>query len=330
MIYNLRKKFIMISAGSVSIVFAVIFGIIYIVTTTQLNQTMDMLTDVISENNGMFPKFEEIQNTPPPPKFPQRKIFSPDTQFSTRFFTIWTDETDTIIKINRKQILSVTEKQAQEYAILALKNNKPRGWISNYRYKVEKTEQGKRIVFVHGEMNRGTTLRLLYSVFAVMVGSFIIILLLIIFISKTAVRTAAESYEKQRQFVTDANHELKTPLTLILSNLDIIEAEIGENEWLQDIRSEGNRMGILINQLVTLSRMDEDTAKISPLEFAFSDMVADVVSEFSNLAMEKNKHLSASIQPGLRYVGDEGLIRRLLSIYWTMLSNTVTRKEKFL
>lgn len=72
-----------------------------------------------------------------------------------------------------------------------------------------------------------------------------------------AVHPIAESYDKQKQFITDANHELKTPLTLILANLDIIESEIGKNEWLDDIRAESERMSALVNQLVILTRMDE-------------------------------------------------------------------------
>lgn len=135
------------------------------------------------------------------------------------------------------------------------------------------------------------TNRLLYSVFFALVGSFIFILLLIVIISKRAVKPAAESYEKQKQFVTDANHELKTPLTLILSNVDIVESEIGKNEWLDDIRSEGERMGLLINQLVTLSRMDEDTSNLAVAEFDLSNMAFDTVSEFEGLAAEKKKHL---------------------------------------
>ena len=89
-----------------------------------------------------------------------------------------------------------------------------------------------------------------------MAASFLVILLLIIIISKRAVRPVAQLYDRQKQFVTDANHELKTPLTLILSNLDIIESETGQSEWIDDIRSEGERMGELINQLVMLSRLD--------------------------------------------------------------------------
>ena len=320
MIYNLRKKFIIISAVSVSVVFAVIFGVIYFVSTTELNRTMDMLTEVISNNDGIFPDFEENQMTPVPSGFRQDNFITPDTPFSTRFFTVWADANNAIMHTNVEQISSVSEAEAEKYALQALDSKNERGWIADYRYKVNTTDYGKTVVFVNGEMNRGTTLRLQYLVFTVMVGSFLVILMLIILISKRAVKPAAESYEKQRQFVTDANHELKTPLTLILSNLDIVEDEIGKNEWLEDIRSEGKRMGALINQLVMLSRMDEDTSNLSIMDFGFSDMVSDVVSEFEGLVAEKQKHLTVAIEPEIRYAGDEGLIRRLMSI---LLDNAI-------
>ena len=314
MIYNLRKKFIIISAVSVSIVFTIIFGIIYFVSTSQLDRTMDMLTDAISDNDGKFPDFKDGKAPPSPGGFQQELPFTPDTQFSTRFFTVWTDENNNIVGTDTEQISSVTKEEAETYAAKALESNDTRGWTSNYRYKIYNTSGGKTVVFVNGEINRGTTLRLLYLVFIVMVCSFVIILLLIILFSKKAVKPAAESYEKQRQFITDANHELKTPLTLILSNVDIVESETGKNEWLDDIRDEGKRMGVLINQLVTLSRMDEDIPEFSAEEFDLSNMVSDTVSEFEGLAKKKQKNLCASVEPDIRYVGEEGLIRRLLSI----------------
>ena len=217
MIYNLRKKFIIISAVAVSVVFALIFGMIYIASTSQLNHTMDMLTNVISKNDGVFPDFNELERPPAPVGFQQENFFTPETQFSTRFFTVWVDNNNQIIRENTDRISSVDKDDAREYAEKVLSSGDERGWISNYRYRVLDTEYGKSLVFVNGEMNRGMTNRLLYSVFFALVGSFIFILLLIVIISKRAVKPAAESYEKQKQFVTDANHELKTPLTLILS-----------------------------------------------------------------------------------------------------------------
>lgn len=115
------------------------------------------------------------------------------------------------------------------------------------------------------------------------------VVVLIIILSKFAVRPAAESYEKQKQFVTDANHELKTPLTLILTNVDIAESELGKNEWLDDIRYEGQQMSALVNKLVTLSRMDEEKQNEGFESFNLSEAVNDVYSEFSELANLKGK-----------------------------------------
>ena len=132
--------------------------------------------------------------------------------------------------------------------------------------------------------------------------------------SKFAVKPVAESYDKQKQFITDANHELKTPLTLILTNLEIAESEVGKNEWLDDIRSEGERMSSLINQLVTLSRMDEDSLILSTEEFCLSDAVFDTASEFEILSVNENKTFVMNIEPSIKYIGDEASIRKLLGL----------------
>ncbi len=310
----------MITAVSVGIVFALIFGGIYFISRSQLNHSLDMLADVIAMNDGVFPDLDRRENPAPPGGFPQNQFLTPETRFGTRFFTVWVDDNGNILQENIEHISSVSEDEARDYAKRTLNMGRERGFISAYRYKVSETEYGRLVVFVNGEMNKAMTNRLLYTVFFVLAGSFILILLLILFISKKAVKPAAESYEKQKQFVTDANHELKTPLTLILSNVDIVESELGKNEWLDDIRSEGERMGALINQLVALSRMDEDNSNLTMAEFNLSEVASDTVSEFAGLAAEKQKNLITAIQPSIRYHGDEGLIRRLLCI---LLDNAI-------
>ena len=309
MIYRLRKKFILISAAAVGVVFALIFGLIYFMTTAQLNRTMDMLTDVISSNDGAFPEIGSA-DMPPAPVGVERE----------RFFTVYADENNQIIRENTDKTSSVDVKTAHEYAEKALLKSSERGWIDGFRYKVTDTSAGKTVVFVNGETNKGMTGSLQYTVLFVLTGSFLAILLLIIIISKRAVKPTAEAYEKQKQFVTDANHELKTPLTLILSNVDIVESEIGENEWLEDIRGEGERMSALINQLVTLSRMDEDASNLTASEFDLSGVVLDTVSEFEGLAAERKKKLIAEIEPNVIYNGDESLVRQMMFI---LLDNAV-------
>ena len=134
-------------------------------------------------------------------------------------------------------------------------------------------------------------------------------------------RLLRENNEKMRQdFTANVSHELKTPLTLILSNLDILEAEYGKNEWLDDIRSEGERMGLLINQLVTLSRMDESDARLLYADFDLSGAINDTVSEFQYLAEERGHILFSDIAPSLSYHGVEALIRKLAAI---LLDNAI-------
>lgn len=320
MIYSLRKKFILISAVSIVIVFSVIFAIIYVTSATQLNNTMDTLTDAIASNDGIFPKFDKSARPLPSDGFPFADVITEETQFSTRFFTVWLGTENRIVRVNVDSIFSISEAQTQEYTEAALKNGTQRGWVSDYRYKVYETEHGTAIVFVNGAMNHLMTNRLLLASLLVLLGSGLVLLILFIVISKRVVRPVAESYEKQKQFITDANHELKTPLTLILSNLDIIEAEIGDNEWLTDIRCEGERMGMLVNQLVTLSRMDEDEASLSILPFDLSGTILDTVSEFKPLATENAKTLTDDVEASIVYNGDEALIRRLAAI---LLDNAV-------
>jgi len=311
MIYSLRKKLIWISGVSVITVFIIIFAAITIVSIHQLNTAMDTLTDRISSNDGSFPEIDE-EHPLPPRGFTD--FITEETKFSTRFFTVRYNRDGNIVSADIEFVASVTEETARAYAREAMNQNRERGWIDRYRYKIYGTSMGQAVVFVDGNMNRSMTAMLLVAAGVVLILSLIIILILIIIFSKRAVRPVAESYEKQKQFITDASHELKTPLTLILTNLDIVEAEAGKNEWLDDIRAEGERMNELVRQLVTLTRMDEDQTDICREDFSLSDAVTDTVSEFQTLSEEKGKPIKSAVQSGVDYCGDESGIRRVVSI----------------
>ena len=311
MIASLRKKFILTSAVSICVVFTGIFLLLVYFSNRQLDRTMDTLTDAISFNDGVFPDFEPGDPDKPSRPFPFDDIITEETRFSTRFFTVWMDAQGRITRVNINSVSSISEEQVEDYAAAALAEQTPRGWVSDYRYRVVETDSGSTLVFVNGSMNRSMSGRLLLTAFLVLLGSACLILALTVVISKRAVRPVAESYEKQKQFITDANHELKTPLTLILSNLDIVESEMGKNEWLDDIRSESERMGLLINQMVTLCRMDESDAPLALADVDLSAVVGDTVSEFESLAADRGKVLAAGIAPGVHCRGDEALLRRL-------------------
>lgn len=321
MIYGLQKKFVRIAASSLLLVFSAILLMIYILIQQQLNQAMDTFTDMISGNKGRFPDFEST--TPPINQGLQMpELITRESQFSTRFFTVQMNaegrvETETM---GLGFISSVDEEQAEKYAQKVMEEKNERGWVDQYRYKVYQNGKGVGIVFVDGSMNRSMTQMMLLRVGGVLIGSFLMILILIVILSKRAVKPIAESYEKQKQFVTNASHELKTPLTLILTNVDIAEEEVGKNEWLEDARSEGERMNLLINQLVMLSKIDEENMELPMEEFELSRQVETVVKDFTVLAEEKGCGILAQIEPKVLYNGSPESIRQLLSI---LLDNAI-------
>lgn len=323
MIYKLQKKFIIISTVSILAVVIIVFGLITAFSVSSMNRNLDVLADSISEGGGRFPdRFAEGR---PPKKEeeiprPSFDFITQETPFSTRHFTVWLSSEGAVERVNLEFIHSVSAEDAEAMAKKVYNGKAYRGWISNYRYKMYESDGAKAIAFIDGSMNLSSLLQ------SVMISAFVLLLcmalaiILIALLSKRVVKPIAESYEKQKQFVTDANHELKTPLTLIMANLDIAESELGKNEWLDDMREEGHRMTELVNQLVSLSRMDEDSSQISFSSLDLSEALLDTVAEFEAIAESRGKRLSSNVERYVVLNADETLMRRLFSI---LLDNAV-------
>ena len=317
MIYRLQRKFVLISTASVLLVITLVFGVMLILNISSMNRNMDILADRVSEGDGRFPGYfdeKPFSDKIPPRNEPSFDFITPETPFTTRHFTVLFDKNGSIEKTHTESIYSITEQTAIEYAESVIDGGDTRGWISNYRYKVYSTDLGYGVVFVDGSVSRSAMVQSMTIAGAVLLACAALVLILIFSLSKKAVNPIAESYEKQKRFVTDANHELKTPLTLILTNLDIAEAELGKNEWLDDIRAEGHRMTEFVNQLVALSRMDEEDRRLNISEVSFGELVWDTVSEFEPLAKNRGSVLTASVDKEITYRGDEALLHRLVGI----------------
>lgn len=123
-----------------------------------------------------------------------------------------------------------------------------------------------------------------------------------------------ESYEKQKRFITDAGHEIKTPLAIISADVDVLEMEYGENEWLEGIQTQVKRLASLTNDLVYLSRMEETEEKLQMIEFPFSDVVSETAQSFQGIAQATGKQFQCSVVPMLSLNGNEKAIRQLVSI----------------
>lgn len=312
MIYKLRRKFIKICILSFIAVFIVLFLSILLVTTVQTNRSLDMLADVVSSNNGTFPQWNEFNDAPNPPPMPNG--LNMESPFTTRFFTVHFDSDGNVLSADIQSIASVSRDEAIAYAEKALERPNQRGWVGDFRYKRYDTASGKAVVFINGLSSRQSSRQFMLAASLVFAASSIVIIFLVILISRKAVKPAAESYEKQKQFITDANHELKTPLTLIRTNLDIMETEMGANEWLADIREEARIMTELVNRLVSLARMDEENTKLPKEPFSLSEVVLDTVSAFAPHINRQHKKLVTEIPDDIPYHGNEAAIRQLISI----------------
>ena len=323
MIYRLQKKFIFICTVSVLVVVSLVFVAFLALNISSMNRNMDILAERVSDGGGRFPDY--FDEKPMPDTLPKANgkrfdFITPETPFATRHFTVFFDNSGKVTKIFTESIYSISEESAVEYAETVMSGGAKRGWLSNYRYNIFATEHGKSVVFIDGSMSRSVLMQSTTIAGCVLLGCAALVLVLICLLSGKAVKPIAESYEKQKQFVTDANHELKTPLTLILANLDIAESELGKNEWLDDIRSEGYRMTELVNRLVALSRMDEESHKISFAEIELGKLVASTVMEFEHLAKDRGKAIVADIDSSVTYCGDEALISQLIGI---LLDNAI-------
>ena len=317
MIYKLQRKFILICTASIFSVIVLIWSGLLVLNIVSMNKNLDVLANFVSEGGGIFPSpFDENFRPIEFPDIPDRDFdfITPETPFSTRHFSAFFNESGEVVKTFTDSIYSITEEQVIKYAKEVMAEGKNRGWISVYRYKVFSTNFGEGVVFIDGSMNRSAIIQSMTIAGVVLVTCAIMVILLILLFSKKAVKPIAESYEKQKQFITDANHELKTPLTLILANVDIAESELGNSEWLDDIRDEGVRMTELVNQLVALSRMDEEKHALNVTDVAFGKMVSDTVSEFETLASNLDKTIDATIDNTITYQGDESLLRHLVGI----------------
>ena len=322
MIYRLQKRFIIICTVSVLSVAALVFFAILALNFSSMNRNLDVLADTVSAGGGRFPASFGGGPKPDdkPPAERESGFINPETPFATRHFTVFFDVDGNVERTHTEAIAAIDAEAAVEYAQTVLESGGSRGWVDNYRYKLFGTEQGSGVVFIDGSMSRSSHLQSVTIAGFVLLGCAATVLILIFLLSGKAVKPIAESYEKQKQFITDANHELKTPLTLILANLDIAEAELGENEWLEDIRTEGHRMTELVNQLVSLSRMDEDGKTLCVSELDFSGIVSEAAEEFTPLSESRGKRLVTDIASDVTYSGDEELLRRLLSV---LLDNAV-------
>lgn len=331
MIKTLRRKFISIAMLSTALVLFVIIASINVANYISMNSTLDVRLELIADNGGRFPDFNQAPapsdaSIPDDTVDPNRKHgIDKETPFDTRYFSVLLYDNGTVSIIDTGKIASVTTEQASEYATSLFEAGKTKGFVDQYKYLcVTTTDSNENNMILYVFLNCSRELMTIKnyafaSIGISLIGLFIVFLL-VCFFSKVVTKPMAESYEKQKRFITDASHEIKTPLTIIDANTEILEMTHGENEWTESIRKQIGRLTSLTEKLVFLSRMDEENSKLEMEVFNISDAITDTAMPFKAVAAAKGKTLEIDVLSDISYCGNETTIRQIVSL---LLDNAV-------
>ena len=345
MIKRLRRKFILVSMLSMTLVLVLLIGIINIMSYRSVVRSADGILTMLTDGGGRFRENNQgTRETNPDGSRTSRtgsrrrddfffrmtrsingegREDSPEIRYESRFFSVIISTNGTITATRTDRISAIDSETAAEMGISVNKSGKERGFIGDYRFRKSTFPDGSVIVIFY---DCGRSLENARSFLMISIGISLICLLLvyilIAILSKAAIRPAAEAYEKQKQFITDAGHELKTPLAIINADADVLEMEIPEaedgtpNEWLEDIRKQTARLTELTGSLIYLAKTEEGTKEaFTFVDFPVSDVATQEVESFKARAQAAGLTIDAKIEEGLTLNGDQRAFRQLIGVF---------------
>ena len=276
---------------------------------------------VTNQQDETLERLSEMESRPAPasrgdnaPLFDDWFSFSPEVQYSLRFFSVKYSEDGSTAEVNQDYIASLSEDEAKAYADKALSNGNDKGYEYGYRYLVTESNNGKLVLFLNSERELQTMKSLLWITLAIAGFCLAVVFGLVILFSRRAILPYLKNLEAQKQFITNASHELKTPLTAIATSADVLAMDYEDNEWVRNIQEQSGRLSKLITNLVTLSRLDEEKPFPTRSEFSLSDAIWEITEPFASIAHAKNKSYSQDIDDNLTLCGDRTAIQQTVSI----------------
>ena len=317
MINRLRRRFILIAVSSVTLVIVVLSLSVNLINFLSTDSDLSRMLEIIYENRGAVPDVprggrpDEMRDLP----------ITPETPYSTRYFVLRYGEDGRLRNLDMRHIAAVTEADVDAYLSVAMDRGAGFGYFGSYKYYVVPDGSGESTaIFLEcRQALRSVRMFALTSALVVIV-CIALVYVLVLFFSKRAIDPVVRSVEKQKQFITDASHELKTPLTVITTSLKVLEMEVGKQKWIDKAQAQAEKMSALVGDLVTLSRLDEEKPRLQIAGFPISEAVAETAESFRDFAATQGHALALEIPSGLTYRGDEYAVRQLVSI---LLDNAV-------
>ncbi|MFR3439293.1 MAG: sensor histidine kinase [Clostridium sp.] len=314
---KLRLKMIGIVFASVVAAFMVMTIILVMCFGAYRNRQADQITAMISENNGTVPQLKDYKQQQKNSQAFERYFnnYNEDSSYRTRFFRIFLDEDKKVTNVNMDHIAAVDVKKAVRMTKMAMLRRGKVGLVGSYRYRKEyKDGQVRSIIFLDCKENQ--SFYHLAVTITITVSTLLTCLITVIFAiaSKRAVRPFEINSNRQKQFITDASHELKTPLAIISANAEVLQYKGDGNEWTQNIIDQTKHMGKLINQLLVLAKLDEVQEKSEKQEADLKLLLEETIEPFEEVATQKKVTLKLHLEEGVTIRVNREQIAQLVSI----------------
>ena len=312
MFKKLQRKFIWGSALVLLLVIAAVSGVVYWITSGVISRQTEVITDMILDNGGDLPERIEFDSS-----HERFLALSGESLYETRFLTAVKKDGD--VDVTVKRIAMLSEGEIDALIEKAYESRKESGRIgvasrNDYIFSKRTGEDGTVLLVVLDASSRYAMQRLTMTY---MTGLWLIVLILYIIVilrySKKLIRPFVENDERQKRFITNASHELKTPLAVISANTEMTEAVGGKTKWTESTRRQIARLQTLIEDLVVLTRADE-LKEENFTEVDFSALVSETSEPFRSVAESAGKTYNTEVAPGLRVNGDKRSLSHVVSV----------------
>lgn len=326
---RLRRKFILVAMGAVTVVLTLIIAGINIVNYSHVCKMADARLDYILAGKGGIDWEDESRTDPgnggdastgmvadgnrAGARVGHFEGMTAESPFDTRYFTVTLAEGQ-VVDVNTDRIAAVGAKRASRIALRLYSRGLTSGFSDNYRYTT--TVQGDETTYVFVDCSRELSSfhSFLGASVAISCIGWLAVLAIVAVASGAVIRPMVESYSKQKRFITDASHEIKTPLAVIDTANEVQEIESGESEWTQSIHEQVARLTALTERLVFLARMDEGSAGFTMASIDLTEVVDKAAAPFESVAVSRGKRLSTSIATGVRTHADASAVTQVVEL----------------
>ncbi len=321
MIRHLKRRFIITATLCAAVVILVLGIGINMLNWRQVNDSLKGMMNFLLHNEGQFPISDQIgrpaETSREPFPHPPAGMESPEARFRTRFAMAKTDGQGSILWKNSDNLVSLDQEELTQLISTIVNqtgNQAGAGRKGIYLYQVEPREDGALIVVLDASQQLDTCVTLLKVTLCISAVCILLVGVIAAFCAPRAIWPIVESQQRQKQFVTNASHELKTPVAIIQANVEALELTGGESQWTQNIKFQSGRLIQLVRNLTLLARLDEEGRPVQFQDLELSALVQDMTEGFAQVMQGKELAYQVQIQPDLWVRGNREELQTMLSV----------------